>query len=273
MPRRRRRGCCRRTPSRRSPRRSRMLGDPTRVRILDALSGGRAVRLRHRDAGRDQRVGRVAPAAPAAGHAAGPAAARRPAGLLLARRSAHRPAAAAGGDARSGEHRHAAADSSSMRRRCNGRLAARSARFTRSRPSGSRAWTATKRWRSSNGRLKRLAGVESLDADVMAQRLRVQHDAAVLTPARIAEVVARTGHARLAGARDRGPTLRDDRYARASRPGIRASLSPPASPRRSLRPWRHSAGCSSRWRSHSPAFIPAAARWSRIRSRVSTSTC
>ncbi len=41
--------------------------------------------------------------------------------------------------------------------------------------------------------LKRLTGVESLDADVMSQRLHVQHDAAVLTPARIAEVVARTG--------------------------------------------------------------------------------
>ena len=41
--------------------------------------------------------------------------------------------------------------------------------------------------------LKRLTGVESLDADVMAQRLRVKHDAAVLTPTRIAEAVARTG--------------------------------------------------------------------------------
>jgi len=41
--------------------------------------------------------------------------------------------------------------------------------------------------------LKRLTGVEALDADVMAQRLRVKHDAAVLTPGRIAEAVARTG--------------------------------------------------------------------------------
>jgi Cd2+/Zn2+-exporting ATPase len=41
--------------------------------------------------------------------------------------------------------------------------------------------------------LKRLAGIEALDADVMAQRLRVKHDAAVLTPTRIAEAVARTG--------------------------------------------------------------------------------
>jgi Cd2+/Zn2+-exporting ATPase len=41
--------------------------------------------------------------------------------------------------------------------------------------------------------LQRLAGLEAVDADVMAQRLRVKHDAAVLTPARIAEAVARTG--------------------------------------------------------------------------------
>ena len=41
--------------------------------------------------------------------------------------------------------------------------------------------------------LKRLTGLEALDADVMAQRLRVKHDAAVLSPTRIAEAVARTG--------------------------------------------------------------------------------
>jgi Cd2+/Zn2+-exporting ATPase len=41
--------------------------------------------------------------------------------------------------------------------------------------------------------LKRLTGIEALDADVMAQRLRVKHDAAVLTPTSIAEAVARTG--------------------------------------------------------------------------------
>ena len=41
--------------------------------------------------------------------------------------------------------------------------------------------------------LKRLTGVEALDADVIAQRLRVKHDAAVLSPGRIAEAVARTG--------------------------------------------------------------------------------
>ena len=41
--------------------------------------------------------------------------------------------------------------------------------------------------------LKRLAGLESLDADVMAQRLRVKHDAARLSTSRIAEAVAQTG--------------------------------------------------------------------------------
>jgi Cd2+/Zn2+-exporting ATPase len=42
-------------------------------------------------------------------------------------------------------------------------------------------------------RLKALAGLEALDADVVGQRLRVQYDAAKLTTARIAEAVAQTG--------------------------------------------------------------------------------
>ena len=41
--------------------------------------------------------------------------------------------------------------------------------------------------------LKRLSGLESLDADVMGQRLRVKYDAARLTTGRIAEAVAQTG--------------------------------------------------------------------------------
>ena len=41
--------------------------------------------------------------------------------------------------------------------------------------------------------LKRLSGLEALDADVMGQRLRVKYDAAKLTTAGIAEAVARTG--------------------------------------------------------------------------------
>ena len=41
--------------------------------------------------------------------------------------------------------------------------------------------------------LARLSGLESLDADVVGQRLRVKHDAARLTTARIAEAVAQTG--------------------------------------------------------------------------------
>ncbi len=41
--------------------------------------------------------------------------------------------------------------------------------------------------------LKRLAGLESFDADVLGQRLRVRHDAAQLPTSRIAEAVAETG--------------------------------------------------------------------------------
>jgi Cd2+/Zn2+-exporting ATPase len=42
-------------------------------------------------------------------------------------------------------------------------------------------------------RLKSLAGLERLDADVVGQRLRIQYDAAKLTTSRIAEAVAQTG--------------------------------------------------------------------------------
>ena len=42
-------------------------------------------------------------------------------------------------------------------------------------------------------RLKTLTGLESLDADVVGQRLRIQYDAAKLTTSRIAEAVAQTG--------------------------------------------------------------------------------
>src|SRR5215217_1243744 len=42
-------------------------------------------------------------------------------------------------------------------------------------------------------RLKRLAGLEALDADVMGQRLLIKYDAAKLTAASISEAVAQTG--------------------------------------------------------------------------------
>ena len=42
-------------------------------------------------------------------------------------------------------------------------------------------------------RLKRLAGLEALHADVMGQRLRIKYDAARLSTASIAEAVAQTG--------------------------------------------------------------------------------
>src|SRR5918998_908253 len=42
-------------------------------------------------------------------------------------------------------------------------------------------------------RLKRLHGLEALDADVVGQRLRIKYDAARLTTSGIAEAVAQTG--------------------------------------------------------------------------------
>ena len=42
-------------------------------------------------------------------------------------------------------------------------------------------------------RLKRLSGLESLDADVIGQRLRIKYDAAKLSTGSIAEAVAQTG--------------------------------------------------------------------------------
>src|SRR5204862_4171636 len=42
-------------------------------------------------------------------------------------------------------------------------------------------------------RLKKLAGLEALDADVLGQRLRIKYDAAKLSTGLIAEAVAQTG--------------------------------------------------------------------------------
>src|SRR5512134_2162373 len=42
-------------------------------------------------------------------------------------------------------------------------------------------------------RLKKLSGLEALDADVVGQRVRIKYDAARLTTAGIAEAVAQTG--------------------------------------------------------------------------------
>src|ERR671929_2108059 len=42
-------------------------------------------------------------------------------------------------------------------------------------------------------RLKRLSGLEALDADVIGQRLRIKYDAAKLSTGSIAEAVAQTG--------------------------------------------------------------------------------
>src|SRR3954469_23111397 len=42
-------------------------------------------------------------------------------------------------------------------------------------------------------KLTRLAGLESLDADILGQRLKIKYDAAKLTTTAIAEAVAQTG--------------------------------------------------------------------------------
>src|ERR1044072_2486909 len=42
-------------------------------------------------------------------------------------------------------------------------------------------------------RLKKLTGLEALDADILGQRLKIKYDAAKLTTAAIAEAVAQTG--------------------------------------------------------------------------------
>src|SRR5580765_3046830 len=42
-------------------------------------------------------------------------------------------------------------------------------------------------------RLKKLTGLEALDADILGQRLKIKYDAAKLSTAAIAEAVAQTG--------------------------------------------------------------------------------
>ena len=79
-----------------------LLGDPTRVRLVDALTPRRALRLRPGVARRPHRVGRLAPAAAAARRAARPRPPRRPAGVLLARRPSRRRPAARHAQARRG---------------------------------------------------------------------------------------------------------------------------------------------------------------------------
>ena len=107
--------------------------------------------------------------------------------------------------------------------------------------------------------LKRLTGLEALDADVMAQRLRVKHDAAVLSPTRIAEAVARTGmrawlehESAVQPSADTGARTRLVVRFR----GV-ARRRPAGAPHPGH--WRRSAGCRLRPPSCSPAFIRPAA--------------
>jgi Cd2+/Zn2+-exporting ATPase len=60
-------------------------------------------------------------------------------------------------------------------------------------------------------RLKRLTGLESLDADVIGQRLRIEYDAAKLSTAAIAEAVAQTGMRAWLEHEDARPVTPNDR--------------------------------------------------------------
>ena len=73
-------------------------------------------------------------------------------------------------------------------------------------------------------RLKRLAGLEALDADVMGQRLRIKYDAAKLSAAAIAEAVAQTGMRAWLEHEEPAPVAAVGDVARAARRRCRAWL-------------------------------------------------
>ncbi len=158
----------------------RVLGDPTRVRMLDALAGGELcvcdiaalVGISESAVSHQLRLLRgmrlVRPAA------------RRAAGLLRRRRSAHPGAAQAGLDAR----RRIAAGAMSTCHVCE--LHAESTFKIEGMDCHEEVAILERR-------LKRLSGLEALDADVIGQRLRIKYDAAKLSTGSIAEAVAQTG--------------------------------------------------------------------------------
>ena len=120
--------------------------------------------------------------------------------------------------------------------------------------------------------LKRLTGLEALDADVMAQRLRVKHDAAMLSPTRIAEAVARTGmRAWLEHESAVQPSAATGTRTRlVVISGVLLAAGLPA--RAHTGAWPASRGCRSRPRSSSPAFIRPGAPGSPCGRACSTST-
>ena len=121
---------------------------------------------------------------------AGEAAPRRPHGLLRARRSPHHHAVPPGPAARAGE-RGRAARMSARARASSVRPRLRAA--TRSRSSASTACAAARRRAILERRLRPLAGVEDLTADIVGQRLHVKYDAAMLSTNGIVDAVAETG--------------------------------------------------------------------------------
>src|SRR3954471_844837 len=144
------------------------------------LVGRRVVRLRHRRTRGAQRVGRVAPAAPDAVDARGARAARGALRLLHAGRSTHPQPVSAG---------------SSSRQRGSPLMAATCQVCEVHAESIFKieGMDCHEEVAILEKRLKKLAGLESIAADVLHQRLTIAYDAARLNTSAIAEAVAQTG--------------------------------------------------------------------------------
>src|SRR5262249_20603806 len=136
-------------------------------------------------------IGRVAPAAAAAQHAAGPLAPRRPPHLLRGRRRSHHQAVQAGARARSGARRRQPSP-------------AREARMSTAATCTVCELHAESTFRIEGmdcreevalleRRFKNLTGLEDFSADLMGQRLHVKYDAARLSTSSIVDAVADTG--------------------------------------------------------------------------------
>src|SRR3954463_1054945 len=144
------------------------------------LVGRRVVRLRHRRTRGAQRVGRVAPAAPDAVDARGARAARGALRLLHAGRSTHPQPLSAGSSPR----QRGAPLMAATCQVCE--LHAESIFKIEGMDCHEEVAILEKR-------LKKLTGLEALDADILGQRLKIKSDAAKLTTSAIAEAVAQTG--------------------------------------------------------------------------------
>ena len=159
----------------------------------------RDVRLRPRDAAGPHRVGRVAPAEPAARRAAGARPARGPHGLLLARRSPHHQPVVAGAAARRGEEAAARAVRAARREPVHGHerqppnLAPRPRAPARTRAStwpGCAARTRCASWASAS---RGVPGIEHGRPTSLSRRVRVRFDPAVAARARIAAAIGDVG--------------------------------------------------------------------------------